>query len=138
MIEIDIEKFNKELKKALALNETKQTEIITKLSVLAFRKLVLNTARRTGRARSGWSVTTNGVPPTYKPVAGLVSYPPPRYTPGRIGPWTVVILGNNVEYIIPLDEGHSKTKPAGMIQPTITALRAVLARLLARESRRRG
>ena len=138
MIEIDIKKFNEEVKKALAQNESKQAEIITKLSTVAFRKVVLNTARRTGRARAGWSVTTAGIAPTGKPPEGLLSYPPPIYDPGRIGPYTTVIIGNNVEYIVPLDEGHSKTKPAGIIQPTITALRVVLARLLAAESRRRS
>jgi hypothetical protein len=141
MLEADIEKFNKQLKKMEKLAPEMHLDVLKKISFDGYTLLVEKTPKDTGRARAGWNVTVDGPPSEWKPpkqvgkhLAGKEQEYQPRPFEGmeKIKFDSVINLTNNVEYIIPLDQGHSEIQaPDGIIKPVITKLKNQLARVLA-------
>lgn len=94
----------------------------------ATRGVVLLTPVLTGRARGNWQLTTEGGQPevteqvdpaggsTISAIAGGVDA-----TKGR--PFTRHDLVNGLDYIVPLENGHSQQAPNGMVALTVDRLR---------------
>ena len=93
-----------------------------KIGLEALRRIVLKTPVDTGRARGNWQTTINRsvesehwqTDPIEAGTATLA---------GEIPPYAVVYLTNNVIYILPLEHGHSKQAPYGMVGLTLEELR---------------
>lgn len=94
--------------------------------------LVLATPVDTGRARANWIVTT-GTP------AETATEPPDpsggkalSQAIGVVSQYKLdqgaIFITNNVEYIVPLDNGHSQQAPAGMTAQAIAAGRDYISR----------
>lgn len=102
---------------------------------LALELLILVVNRTpvdTGRARAGWRLTSDPGSPwapgpkgPYPDQADLVSGEKARLDPDRDG--LAVYLINNVEYIVPLEMGHSRRAPAGMVRTGLESLWAKAA-----------
>lgn len=80
-----------------------------------FGELIQTTPIDTGRARAGWSMDARqgaDVPPlkasSYRPKSPF----PPKGVP-------FIIIYNNVEYIVRLNEGHSRQAPARFVQRAV-------------------
>jgi hypothetical protein len=105
-------------------------EMVQKIAERMFENIVRRTPVDTGWARANWipsitapDVTSPGTPPPGK------SAPPdalPKISAavrqGKTG--DVFFLTNSVPYIIPLEYGHSKQAPAGMVRLSIEETRA--------------
>lgn len=113
-------------------------KVIKKIAFDVFRDLQEITPHKTGRARAGWIPTIDAPPSERVPAPGKSVYPKTPFTGReRIKYDSVVNLSNNVEYIIPLDRGHSKQASSGIIAPAMARLQTVANKLLALESKRK-
>jgi len=86
-----------------------------KIALEAYSELVARTPKDTGRAQTGWSVDTRHG--DYVPKAGEKTYvPAPVSIPKNSD---LIVLYNNVEYIINLNEGTSTQAPAMFVETAI-------------------
>jgi len=134
----NLPEFNKALGKIVKRNEQQGSAIITKVSMDTFRFLQRKTPKDTSRAASGWNNTIDAQPSEWKPVKGKKSYRLTQFAGrGKIKFNSMVNISNNVEYILPLEHGHSKIQsPTGMVNPVISGMTAYLNKLVSIESRR--
>lgn len=79
--------------------------------------ITLRTPVDTGRARSSWNLSI-GHPNPGTPAAGTYG-PPGTPNVGAITGEEVVWITSNLDYIQPLENGHSKQAPAGMVFVTV-------------------
>ena len=92
-----------------------------KVSLDALGRVVEKTPVDTGRARANWQVGIDNAPEGEVPIGtdprgnGLAALTALR--PNR-----VVYISNNVEYIVPLEEGSSNQAPNGMVAVTLEEL----------------
>lgn len=109
-----------------------------KLVVLGHRRLTLEALIRvlrrspvdTGRFRGNWQTTVRAPAAGEIPVAQAVARGRQRSAvieDGRratlaLGPFESTWLSNNVPYAVPLEDGHSKQAPAGMVALTVLDL----------------
>lgn len=133
MLKINNQKeFQKALNKFKSVPPDLLKDIIKKTAFDTFADLQEHTPEDTRRAKGGWNVTVDSPPSEWKPPAGEKRYPLQRFSgDGKIKFDSLVNLSNNVEYIIPLDEGHSKQRPEGIVNPVMARATAQLQRLLA-------
>ena len=91
-----------------------------KIALDIYGRLLATTPRDTSRAAAGWSVSAEqagaGVPPK-----GLKSYNP-NPSPSIPKNANIICIYNNVEYIIRLNEGHSKQAPAMFVEQAVDAV----------------
>ena len=95
--------------------------VIRKISMEAFKRVILKTPVDTGRARANWSCTVGSMSnystsDTDKSGGATISA-----ASSVVDSWSCkgsVFLTNNVEYILPLEYGHSKQFPNGMVRIT--------------------
>jgi len=90
-------------------------KIQRKIAFDIYSELVLTTPVDTGRARAGWAMDVRQG--TYKPPLDGTAYRMPMPDIPKGAPW--IIIYNNVEYIVPLNEGHSKQAPKRFVQRAI-------------------
>lgn len=94
---------------------------LTRVQTLeVWRELTVITPFDTGRARAGWIATTGQPSNSTPPPAGdgqILSVTPPQINNTKVGVKNWVV--NNVEYIIPLADGHSIQQPKGWVQKAI-------------------
>lgn len=93
-----------------------------KAALELFDGLLASTPVDTGRARAGWSMDTSHgdfVPPKGAGVYQAQSAFPPQGA-------EMIIVYNNVEYIVPLNEGRSKQAPAHFVEQQIARVQAGL------------
>jgi hypothetical protein len=115
---IDISKFA-----AKAKGDTRT--IIRKITMEAFKRVILKTPVDTGRARANWSIgegTTFSIMDTDK--SGTATL---RRTSEGVNAWECtgsIFLTNNLAYILPLEYGHSKQAPGGMVRLTVAEMQA--------------
>jgi len=133
MIRVEnLKEFNKDLKYILKRIEEKDIAdgVVSKLSFDALRSLQRRTPRKTGRARAGWHNNVDVSPTEWKPNKGQRSYAKKQFKDAeKIQFDSMVNIMNNIEYIIPLENGHSQQAPRGMVAPTMAGLRVQAARL---------
>lgn len=130
--------FERDLKRVMENVELgMEKNVLKKAAFDAHRNLQKRTPRKSGRARAGWNTTVDMPPSEWKPPLGWDHY---GLTPFRDGAKikynSIINLSNNVEYIIPLDEGHSK-QADNIVDFVFTRLSQQLAILASKESKRR-
>ncbi len=130
--------FNKSLARLMTEADSDAVEVLKKVSFDTFRNLQNKTPRDTGRARAGWNVNVDTPPSEWKPAKGAKSYTRKRFTSAaKIKFDSVINLTNNVEYIVPLDEGYSRQATMGMMQPVITRMYVLMEKALLAKSNRK-
>lgn len=117
--------FSRQLTKLANYTESAVNAVIRKTCLDLFTSIVKRTPADTGRARGSWMISGMGntgkkLPDTYKSFGSQTSrgMEKVRETIGefmleRIG--DTIVIHNNVEYIEPLENGHSQQAPAGMV-----------------------
>ena len=110
-------KFQKQLKKLIELVPEVQVQVIKKVSFDVFKDLQETTPEDTVRAKGGWNTVVDGIPSEWKPakVKGKTYKGQKFKGQSKIREGSVVHISNNVEYIKPLDEGHSTQAPHGIM-----------------------
>jgi hypothetical protein len=118
------EGFAQALNKLVDKFEDEAGSVTRKTLIDLTEKIKKDTPRDTGRAAAGWLLTSDK-PSEYVPPEG--QYPlTTTNDPGPAGNWTWWIA-NNVEYIEPLEEGHSQQAPAGMVANALNAFDRLLS-----------
>lgn len=131
-------KFQKDVKKIIKLVPEIQVEVLKKVSFDALRNFQRATPEDTRRAKGGWNTVVDSSPSEWKPPKGMKAYSLQKFNgSGKIKAGSVIHVSNNVEYIIPLDEGHSGQAPIGIMNPVIAGLRAQLSLVLKALSKRK-
>lgn len=111
-------------------------QITRQVALAADRTVVLATPVDTGRARANWQATLGA------PAVGTVdSAPGKRASVGAAtsrngqviagykgGPDAAIFLTNNLPYIVPLNNGHSKQAPAGFVERAVDAVQRAAKR----------
>lgn len=104
------------------LNQAYEKKVLDKVdktvrgtALIVFGEIVKNTPVDTGRARANWHIDINNVDvslvePDHMEDTSVVA----RYKMGD-----TIFISNNLPYIRPLDEGHSKQAPAGFVDAAI-------------------
>lgn len=117
---IDLQRFAKR-----ANADVKQA--IRKITMEAFKRVILKTPVDTGRARANWSTST-GAPVTFSIVgedkSGTATL---KKAADDAMVWECtggIFLSNNLPYIIPLEYGHSNQAPGGMVRITVAEMQA--------------
>lgn len=106
--------------------------VVRKTALAMVQTLVLGTPVDTGRARGNWQVNLK------TPATGIVTGTPKSAgdsvgVPGAAGSFAItnavratsgfdggsIFITNNLPYIVPLNEGHSKQAPAGFVETAI-------------------
>lgn len=134
----NIDEFNREVDKVLVnVKAGMEKQVLTKIAMDTHRNLQKRTPRQYGRARAGWNSTVDTIPSEWKPVKGLKHY---SLTPfsgvNQIKYSSLINLSNNVEYIVPLDEGHS-VQASNIVSYVLNRVGAHLAQLVRKESKRK-
>jgi len=107
------------------------TTVMKKVALDCYIRVAMRTPVDTGRARGGWQMSGSGIG---SGDSGALD-PTPTGTPNpgfagadvsSIGEEGAFIF-NNVVYIIPLEYGHSKQAPAGMVRVTVAEFNEMIA-----------
>jgi len=102
-------------------------QVVRKVAGDALAKVVLRTPVDTGRARANW-VTTYGNPSFVATAkvdkTGEGTILKGQGTIRRAPAGETIYILNSLPYAIPLEYGHSKQAPAGMVRVTVTEFQA--------------
>jgi len=132
----NLSSFNSALDKIIKQNKDKHAAIIKKVSFDMLNMLQTITPHKTNRARAGWFNNVNATPSDWKPIKGKEWYTPrPFKGMSQIKYNSSVNITNNVEYIIPLEHGHS-TQNRNMVNQSLSMANAELKSLVRKESNR--
>ena len=107
--------------------EQELVEFHEKIAIEIHTGAVYHTAVKIGRARGGWQITINVTP---RAKTGKLDKDGSATVEAGIAalaglePYQVVIVSNNVDYIIYLDGGSSQQFPEGIIDPVIAVVEA--------------
>lgn len=107
-----------------------KASLFQKLALDLFNGIVRRTPVDTGRARASWNLTT-GTPSGGNPAPGSYGPPDAPLVAGIDGTAEVWVT-SNLEYIEPLEHGHSKQAPAGMVRVTVAEIAARIHLTLAK------
>jgi len=97
--------------------------VARKLTLDAWTKLTIKTPVKTGRARASWAVALGDAysgPPNLPGTYGAPSEPDLSEIDGT----TTIYVTSNLIYMEPLENGHSKQAPKGMVRITVAELMA--------------
>jgi len=118
----NLDSFNKALEKTIqTLPIEGALRLQRMISLEALKRIVLKTPVDTGRARGNWQTTIN-IPAVGEKwdntniAAGATII-------GTLKSFGTIFISNNLVYILPLEHGHSKQAPHGMVAVTIEELR---------------
>jgi len=125
-ITANIEEFNAGLKKYAAAVERRVHTVVKAAGMNLYTRIVERTPVDTGRAKAGWHIDPRWT--AKKPLPGKTRYPPPSMEepPDSAEYW----IYNNVEYIEPLEHGHSKQAPQGMVGLALAEVGRALAQAI--------
>ncbi len=122
--ELDIQKFVDKAKGNIDL-------VIRKIALDLFRRVIMKSPVDTGRFKGNWQVAIGSIP------AGVLAIDDKSGT-ATISKMTAAVLGlkagqtifliNNLSYARPLEMGHSKQAPAGMVRLSILEFPQVVAK----------
>lgn len=97
--------------------------VIKRLSFGILLGVVLKTPVDVGRARGGWTVGVNASPAFVEGRINTSQAPSPEETAKLSildsNPYSIVLIANNLPYILFLENGSSKQAPQGMAAITI-------------------
>lgn len=106
--------------------------VVEKVSRDLHGKIVRRTPVDTGRARASWDVAVGAPAKTPPPVPGKESYAAKDFDPGsKIDGTAPVYITSNLVYIEPLENGHSKQAPLGMVRISVAEVAAEIDAILA-------
>lgn len=92
--------------------------------------VIMHTPVDTGNAAGGWFALINSrgfQKSSYGHDLGITAALQDALPQAAKVKWgDVFFLGNNVEYILPLEYGHSKQAPSGMVRVTVARLPAIV------------
>lgn len=129
--EIGLRNFNLQVKLfGSTLMPGKLVEFHQKVCLQVLSGFIYETPVDTGRARGGWQLEIETVPQGNTDNldrAGDGTFFQGLATLNGLRPYQLVWITNNVEYIIPLEEGHSQQKPKGWIAQTLERVRQQFA-----------
>lgn len=122
--ELDIQKFVNKAKGNITL-------VIRKIALDLFRRVIMKSPVDTGRFKGNWQVAIGSIP------AGVLAIDDKSGT-ATISKMTAAVLGlkagqviylvNNLEYARPLEYGHSKQAPAGVVRTTLQEFPQVVSK----------
>lgn len=103
--------------------------VFRKVSLDVFKRVVMKSPVLTGRFKGNWQVAIGSAPEgvlTIDDKAGTATIA--KITAATLGlkAGQVIHLQNNLEYSIPLEYGHSKQAPAGMVRTTVQEFNAIV------------
>lgn len=136
LVQVNMKDFNKKLKGILDSIEDGGLDVYKKVVFDLDANLKKRTPRETGRARSGWHIEV-GKSSEWVPPEGRKSYSPKAINPLEITLDRAVHETNNVEYIVPLDNGHSRRAASGIVNFSLAKTKITLEKLAAVESKRK-
>lgn len=120
--------FNRKMIKAARnLTEVQGVLFHKKIALGALRGVVEMSPVRTGRFRGNWQLGLDLKPTSEIPIEDAVGRDSFMAGLSSIGPLKfgqTVWITNNVPYAIPLEEGHSKQAPVGMVKVTLALIGA--------------
>lgn len=103
---------------------------VRRAALAADTAVVLATPVDTGRARAAWLASINSIRERFDVALDKSGTSTIADAQGIIDSWKLdagtIFISNSVPYIVPLEEGHSKQAPTGMMQHGIAAARAEL------------
>lgn len=105
--------------------------VVRKICLDMFKRVILRTPVATGRARANWSCAIGSVPDDVLELddkSGTATISKMAAVVAGVKAGDVIYLVNNVPYILPLEYGHSKQAPAGMVGITVAEFQAVVNR----------
>jgi hypothetical protein len=137
-IKVNIKEFNKNIDKIMDnVEKGVRDGVMVKVCMDALRTLQGHTPFKTGRAKAGWNPQVDAAPSDWKPLPDKGYYQPmPFHNATKITYKSTVHLSNNVEYIVPLEKGHSKQRPKGIVGPSLNLINTQLAVVAKAESMR--
>lgn len=119
--------FGRALDRVVDQFEVEADTVVRKAIIDTTEKIKKDTPRDTGRAAAGW-IATSDQPSDHAPPPGAYKLTPPK-DPGEAATWMWWIV-NNLEYIQPLEDGHSDQAPTGMVANSFGAFADHLNRQL--------
>jgi hypothetical protein len=129
--------FARDLATLIEKAKDKQDLVIRKVSLDLYRSLVLKSPVDTGRFRGNWQVgigaidtaTGSAVDPTGEAAIARADSALQNVKVGG-----VIYLTNSLPYAIPLEYGHSKQAPGGMVRTTVVEYGQYLAKAVGSSS----
>lgn len=133
----DLEKFSKKIGVNLGT-------VVKKVVLTAHDKIVMRTPVDTGRARASWGIAQGtrptAVPPPFNKAEKISKSAATAAAkaqqqkfqgtdPAKVA-FGVFWIFNNLPYIVPLEYGHSKQAPAGMVRVSLAEVEMEIARYL--------
>lgn len=125
----DLDAFAKQIKASLDV-------VVRRAAVDLHDRIVRRTPVDTGRARASWSMSLDTIQGAGDVGSGTTSTVP-VVNPAVLAdlkrdPYRVVWIFNNVNYILALENGHSKQAPAGMVAISREEVEGEIDRLMGR------
>jgi hypothetical protein len=106
--------------RVLGIDSARDTAVT--LAIQLHGKITANTPVDTGRARANWYLS-DGSPRIETTQATI----PQVYSPGDITGDSIIYITNSLPYIVPLEYGHSKQAPMGMVRIAIAEIMASIS-----------
>jgi hypothetical protein len=104
--------------------------VVRKVSLDLFSRVIIKSPVDTGRFRGNWQVAIGSVPPGVLEVfdkTGQVAISKVTAETLNLKAGDVIYLINNLPYARPLEYGHSKQAPAGMVRTSAQEYGAVVS-----------
>lgn len=113
--------------------------VVRKISLELFHRVIVKTPVDTGRARANWQVAIGSIPAgtlELNDKSGTATISRVTAATLALKAGDLIYLVNNLEYARPLEYGHSKQAPAGMVRLTLSEFQGVVNRAADEVSRR--
>lgn len=98
---------------------------VQKIAMEAFKRVILRTPVDTGRARANWGVMVGSPYAGATDAVDKTGAATMAAMMAAVRAWNgqgTVYMCNNLQYSIPLEYGHSKQAPGGMVRVTIAEM----------------
>lgn len=105
--------------------------VFRKISLELFKRVILKSPVLTGRFRANWQVAIGSIPSgtlELNDKTGTATISKVQATALQVKAGQVITLVNNLAYAVPLEFGHSKQAPNGMVRLTVLEFGAVVSK----------
>lgn len=105
--------------------------VVRKVALDLFTRVILKSPVLTGRFRGNWQVAIGSIPSgvlEIDDVDGTATIAKVQAVVLGLKAGDVITLGNSLDYALPLEYGHSKQAPAGMVRITVEEFNSVVAK----------
>ena len=123
--------------KFLRTVEDNANRLIRGLALEGMGRLIEKTPVDTGRAKNNWNLATgspdaSNLPEGQYPRGGTVALTRMTGQAGAVKAGDIIYLTNALPYIGPLENGHSRQAPSGMIALTVRELQPLASEIAAK------